>query len=497
MTKVIAMYLPQFHRNHDNDNFWGEGYTEWTAVKGSKVLFEGHHQPRVPLNNNYYDLMEKSTMEWQSKLAEKYSIDGFCFYHYWFGKNRKALEKPAENLLGWKDINMPFCFCWDSASWARSWSAIRIKNPWNLVSERNKNDKTGIMIAQDFGDEEYWAEHFYYLLPFFKDSRYIRIDDKPVFMFWDTTFPCFERMVLFWRKLAVMEGLSGLFIIGRKIYMPGCDAIMPWMRFIDDHKKINDICAYDYDELWRKNLSSCVMSICKTYLHGVVRYDDTPRRGNAGNIYIGETPEKFRNYFLGLYQKSLERGNELLFIDAWNEWGEGNYLEPDMDDGYKYLESIKCVCEMDNEERNRLYCQLFGDIENDKYRASIDAENVKLRMQNEIYVRWLDEGINKITSFLINKQLTAICIYGFGKNGKRLYDQLEDSVIRVVGILDRNADTLSNDSIDCPITKQVEDVDGYDAIVVTVVEEYYNIAARLSQKTTKPVLSLYELLVWI
>ena len=122
--RALAMYLPQFHRVPENDAWWGEGFTEWTAVKKAVPLFEGHEQPRTPLNSNYYDLMDKGTMEWQADLAKKYGIDGFCFYHYWFRDGRRILEKPAENLLQWKDIDMPFCFCWDPVSWARTWTKL-------------------------------------------------------------------------------------------------------------------------------------------------------------------------------------------------------------------------------------------------------------------------------------------------------------------------------------------------------------------------------------
>ena len=110
--KVIAMYLPQFHRLRENDEWWGEGFTEWTAVKAAEPLFEGHDQPRVPLNENYYDLLDKKTMEWQSELMKKYSVYGMCFYHYWFKDGRRILEKPAENLLNWNNVDMPFCFSW-------------------------------------------------------------------------------------------------------------------------------------------------------------------------------------------------------------------------------------------------------------------------------------------------------------------------------------------------------------------------------------------------
>ncbi len=134
--KVLAFYLPQFHQVKENDAWWGEGFTEWMAVRRAKTLFPEHNQPRRPLNDNYYDLTDKKTMEWQANLAKKYCVDGFCFYHYYFKDGRKSLEKPAENLLSWTDVDMPFCFCWANESWARSWGGVSGANPWADKFER-------------------------------------------------------------------------------------------------------------------------------------------------------------------------------------------------------------------------------------------------------------------------------------------------------------------------------------------------------------------------
>lgn len=124
LMKIFTMYLPQFHRTLENDAWWGEGFTDWVSTKNVAPLFSGHVQPRIPLNSNYYDLTEKETMKWQAELMHQYGIDGMCIYHYWFKDGRKVLEKPAENLLKWKDIDMPFCFYWANESWARSWSNV-------------------------------------------------------------------------------------------------------------------------------------------------------------------------------------------------------------------------------------------------------------------------------------------------------------------------------------------------------------------------------------
>ena len=189
-TRTLAMYLPQFHEVPENSQWWGAGYTEWTAVKQAKPCFPGHEQPVIPMNGNYYDLLSKETMVWQAKLAKKYGVDGFCFYHYWFGRGRKILEKPAENLLKWTDIDLPFCFCWDPGTWARTWS--KMGNAWADAFEPEKDKAQtrgdGILIQQDFGDASYWEAHFEYLLPFFRDERYLRVDGTPVFIFYNSNF---------------------------------------------------------------------------------------------------------------------------------------------------------------------------------------------------------------------------------------------------------------------------------------------------------------------
>ena len=181
--KVLAMYLPQFHRVDENDEWWGEGYTEWTAVKKGEKLFPGHEQPRVPMKHNYYDLLKKETMQWQTELMKKYKVYGMCFYHYYFQKGRKILEKPAENLLKWKDIDMPFCFSWANETWARTWSKLTGTNTWNSREEKaHEIGDDGILLKQEYGGEEDWENHFYYLQPFFEDIRYIRVENKPVFI---------------------------------------------------------------------------------------------------------------------------------------------------------------------------------------------------------------------------------------------------------------------------------------------------------------------------
>lgn len=357
-TKAIAMYLPQFHRTPENDKWWGEGFTEWTAVRKGKPLFEGHNQPREPLNDNYYDLLDKSTMEWQARTAKEYKVYGFCFYHYWFKDGRRTLDKPAENLLRWKDIDMPFCFAWANEAWVRTWSNIKTANDWMECTEedrREDEDGRGILLEQKYGREQQWKEHFEYLLPFFEDERYITVEGKPLFIIYKPKLiPCLNQMLRYWKKLAAEYGLPGLYII-----VVNCESVEQWSmvdaRLIHEISYTTDIereatgkyrvnmgntTGIPYDYVWQRCLGRRYPTEEKVFLGCCVDFDTTPRRKTTGITLLDGGVEKFSNYFKQFVKKNIEMGNEYLFINAWNEWGEGMYLEPDKRNGYGYLKGI-------------------------------------------------------------------------------------------------------------------------------------------------------------
>ena len=192
--KIIAFYLPQFHNIPENDEWWGDGFTEWTNVKKAKPLYEGHMQPRVPLGGNYYNLLDDNVKIWQADLAKKYGVYGFCYYHYWFN-GKMLLEKPMEQMLANKEVDIPFCICWANEPWTKAWVG----------------DERKLLIAQEYGQEEEWKQHFMYLLPFFKDERYITKNGKPLFVFYRPDIvPCMKEMIETWDKLAKENGLSGI-----------------------------------------------------------------------------------------------------------------------------------------------------------------------------------------------------------------------------------------------------------------------------------------------
>lgn len=350
--RLVSFYLPQFHEIPENNDAWGRGFTEWTNVSKSRPLYLGHRQPRVPLNGNYYNLLEDGVMEWQTDLARRYGIYGFCFYHYWF-QGRLVLEKPVERLLKNEKIDFHYCFAWANEPWTKTWHG----------AGGNKE----ILIPQTYGGEEEWSRHYEYFLPFFLDERYIKEDNRPMLLVYRLrNVPHFNDMIRYWNARAKEDGFEGLFIVSmnvcrehvaKSIWVNGSvdfepnrtkseklgteSAIAPkadggwiWNRFA--------LKAIQYDRINREMLKAPHE---KNHFRTVfVDYDDSPRRGIRAVVTRGSSPEKFGRYLRAAVQQSMEEGNGYVFVNAWNEWGEGNYLEPDEWHGYSYLEKVReCV----------------------------------------------------------------------------------------------------------------------------------------------------------
>lgn len=362
--KIIAFHLPQFHQIPENNEWWGEGFTEWTNTKKSRPLFKGHNQPRIPLNNNYYDLTNKSTIEWQSRLAKEYGVDGFCYYHYWF-KGKKLLEKPVEILVKEKSISTEFCLCWANEPWTRSWDGKTRQ----------------ILMNQEYGHEKDWEEHIKYLLPIFQDPRYIKKNNKPVFVIYRTNnVPNLDKMILFWDKFLIDNGFFGIEIIEMltsfqskpcSVYSNFVIEFEPMntlrhlqekdnlsigiitklkglirrlnIRGISDVKKLLKI--YDYDLIWQEIIERNNHKYeNKSIIHGgFVDWDNSARKGRNATIFSGGNPHKFEYYLEKQFDKVYKNKGEYLFINAWNEWAEGTYLEPDTRNEYAYLEAIQRI----------------------------------------------------------------------------------------------------------------------------------------------------------
>lgn len=350
--KIIAYYLPQFHEIKENNEWWGKGFTEWTNVKNGKKLFKSHKQPVIPLNNNYYNLLDKKTVEWQTKLSKEHGIYGFCYYHYWF-KGKKLLEKPAENLLKWNDIQQNFCFCWANHSW---------KKTWNGLNE--------ILIKQEYGDQNEWQDHFNYLINFFKDKRYIKIDNKPVFMlFKPEDISDLDEMINYFDTKCRENGFKGIYIIESKnspkrfalVSKKSSGRVIREPDFSRNKRKIYEkiihrikisfsknylyfVQRYDYSKFINYSISYSKILLDTNIFPGIfTAWDNTVRHGRRGDVIDGSTPFLFKKYLLEQKKIMEDRNIEYLFINAWNEWAEGMFLEPDEKNKYDYLKVIKEV----------------------------------------------------------------------------------------------------------------------------------------------------------
>lgn len=367
--KVIPAYLPQYHQIPENDEWWGEGFTEWTNVKAAKPLFEGHQQPRVPMDNNYYDLTNVESLKWQCKIAREHGIYGFSMYHYWFN-GKLLLEKPMELLLAHPEIDIHYCISWANHEWTNGWKAS------------GKQVKT--LISINYNDENDWVAHFNYMLPFFKDPRYISEDNKPFMIIYIPQLVTkLNDMLKVWDQMAKDNGFDGLTFLyqsapaytdhswDRRQFKYGIlfnpdfalramgnskkrkvnDFIVKYASRIKSKLKIKRSLSfekaglkyYNYDEVWNTILTQ--MPITDNLIPSAyVDWDNTPRRENRGSVHIGASPEKFKKYFKALVEKTIRVSNQdKMFVFAWNEWAEGGYLEPDTRYGMGYLDAIKEV----------------------------------------------------------------------------------------------------------------------------------------------------------
>lgn len=504
--KLIAMYLPQFHQIPENDRWWGEGYTDWNAVKAGCPLFEGHNQPRKPKDGYYYDLMDKSTMQWQSNLMKEYRVDGMCFYHYYFEDGRRILEKPAENLLKWKDIDMPYCFCWANESWARTWSKIGNKNAWVGKLEKayeKGRDGDGILLAQKYGREDVWKRHFEYLAPFFKDDRYIRTNGAPVFLIYKPEeIYCLPQMLDYWRRLAVEYEISAPYFIGLNSLMPkkGLDAVLinaPTMYFHPDQKGKNlkplyknGLKMYQYEDIWNEILSSRQIGESKTFFGGLTNSDGTPRHGKNVVVVNNFSIEKFRVYLYRLMEKNRLAGNEFTFINAWNEWGEGAYLEPDEEYGFQYLEAVRDAKErMEETAEANVYVskQVMENYTGEREQPHVLNRDKFIIKCLDRWISLKEEGIC-LASYFRQYHYNRVAVYGIGILGRHLICELEQGGIEIAYIIDRRESAyypgIKVKRPECILER-------VDAIIVTAAD-YDNIYEKLQAKVQYPIISILE-----
>jgi lipopolysaccharide biosynthesis protein len=362
--KVLAFVLPQFHRIPENDQWWGDGFTEWTNVRKARPLYPRHVQPRVPAEGRYYDLLDPAVHDWQAALARQYGLHGFCYYHYWFS-GKQLLEKPVELLLHRGQPDLPFCLAWANEPWTRAWDG----------GERH------VLMPQSYGGESEWRRHFEYLLSAFRDPRYIRVDGKPMFLIYrSANIDECGPMLASWRRLAERAGLPGLHVVSMlTAFAPDSrtelfDAFAEfepvytfthrrpyWLRKRERWiKRLTQASwrvfgragrppnSYDYASIWRAIAARDPPA--RTYPGAFVDWDNTPRRGlERGMVMRNFNGEAFNAGFRAQLRKARHAGAEFVFINAWNEWAEGAYMEPDEARGRFFLESVqRALAEVDS-----------------------------------------------------------------------------------------------------------------------------------------------------
>lgn len=485
--KVLAMYLPQFHKVKENSEWWGEGFTDWDSARDARPLFEGHYQPHIPLRENYYDLLKKETMKWQTDLMHKYGVDGACIYHYWFKDGRKILERPAENLLQWTDIDLPYCFCWANETWARSWSGLQNSNIWSAIREKSDNrNKKAVLLEQQYGNKNEWEKHFVYLLPFFMDPRYIKVDGRPVFVIYKTfEVTDLKGMISCWRRMAKMYDVKEPYIIGAN---PGLDCYGALdaelyhetgygRGALCDALAEGSIRCVDYQDMWKNILRERGERI-KTYYGGIVSYDDTPRQGRKGLILDKAFPEVFGKYFTELMAKNSVAGNEFVFLNAWNEWGEGMHLEPDKKYGFRFLEEVLKARQRYPEHIEK-YQKLFQNP--DKYLIYLEKNKHKFGHYMTLLDKWMSLREQKISieQYLLDHGFCKVLVYGYGILGKHLLNELKESVVEIVGIIDKKGKGIQSEY---QVYTPEDEFPEADVIIVTSYYFFKEIEEEIGEK---------------
>lgn len=365
--RSIAIYLPQFHPIPENDEWWGKGFTEWTNVAKAQPLFEGHYQPHLPADLGFYDLRLEETRIAQAALAKEYDIYGFCYYHYWFN-GKQILERPFREVLKTGKPDFPFMLCWANENWTRTWDGL----------------ENNVLLKQEYSEQDDIA-HIRALIPAFKDNRYIRVDNKAVFAIYRSTrIPDVKNTIRTWRNEAEKEGIQ-LYLCrmetfgekGQNYLSDGFDAAInfhPDFQMISKiitqrsqseyrnrpfshlhnlfslkkkgNKPFESVNLVDYNSYldYLKGIEACNYKIfpCVTPM-----WDNSSRRKNNYFAFKCSTPEKYQEWLEFELEKfkPFSGQENFIFINAWNEWAEGNHLEPCQKWGTKYLEATKAVLE--------------------------------------------------------------------------------------------------------------------------------------------------------
>lgn len=363
--RVLALYLPQYHPIPENDEWWGKGFTEWTNVAKSKPLFKGHYQPKVPTELGFYDLRMPEVREEQANLAKEAGIEGFIYWHYWFGNGKRLLERPFNEVLSSGKPDFPFALAWANTSWVNA--------TWQKGLSRKEGNK--IIAEQLYPGVEDYEKHFYTMLPAFKDKRYITVDGCPIFLIYVPEEPAIKDFILTWRRLAKKEGLNGFHFvaIGRVGYLRetivpkekiaallslGFDAVNTW-TYTRAEVEASRFKKYFHAFMWKVFGIEMISTIKQNEINKHLyleedkqenvypllfpNWDCAPRKGGDCTIYTDSTPEVFDNQIKYVKEILANKSPEhrIAILKSWNEWGEGNYVEPDIKYGRGYLDVLK------------------------------------------------------------------------------------------------------------------------------------------------------------
>lgn len=355
--QLLAFYLPQYHPTPHNDEWWGKGFTEWTNVAKAKKLYKGHYQPHIPADLGFYDLRVPEVREQQAEMARFANVSAFCYYHYWFENGVEELDMPFKEVVASQQPNFPFCLCWANESWySKMWNREGAVIGKKLLAEQKY-----------LGDEDN-QKHFESLLNAFKDKRYYRYDNKLVFVVYKPLlFNDVEAFIKQWRQLAKENGLNDFYFIGYsydveeeycKIKQQGFDAVIS-CGIINHMKKkglkatisnkvkslyrkcFNIPDVYQYKSVYPYFVNTEYDSKEDVIPSLIPNWDHTPRSGSNGYLFANSTPEYFSQHIKDVKAILDKKQNQLCILKSWNEWGEGNYVEPDLKYGWGYLKALQ------------------------------------------------------------------------------------------------------------------------------------------------------------
>lgn len=356
--EIIAFYLPQYHPTPSNDEWWGKGFTEWTNVAKAKPLYPGHYQPKIPADLGFYDLRLPQTRASQADLARMAGITGFCYYHYWFGDGHVELELPFNEVVESKEPNFPFMLCWANESWYKKfWSSDgSVASKSTLAEQKYLGEADDIM-------------HFNYLRNAFTDERYIRIDGRLAFMIYKPLeFPAINEFIKRWNKLAAEAGLGAFYFIAYSLHGEeeygsikslGFDAVCSSHHGYGKQSKFSAVLKklgsslfhiprlFSYQKMIPQLVSDFERRNNDVYPVMIPNWDHSPRSKDYAYVYHGATPELFRKHAKDVLNtiKNKENKHQICFLKSWNEWGEGNYMEPDLRFGHGWLNALKMAIE--------------------------------------------------------------------------------------------------------------------------------------------------------